>query len=137
MYYRGQMDEQGSSVETVVRRAVSHGPDTLDWHVWREIETQMSFVSFERTQAGEARPRFTIVELAEATGLTEDQLGRRKRGVSGFTLDDVYHIAEALGVEPHALIRAAVMRLRAEMKTPPKRLRDQVLEGPAGLPTIQ
>lgn len=126
-----------ADVATTVHH-MAHDAHGLDRFVVIEIKAQMAREAATRAAEGLEHSRFTLNELADLTaGMSVDQVGRRLRGETEFTLDDLEVIAEALGIEPFALLKAALMRKRKALGTAPKRLRDQVIEGPAGLPTIQ
>lgn len=87
----------------------------LDRHVVTEIKVEMMRVELERLhQTAEPYHKFTVTELAERVeGLSADQVGRRLRGESGFTLTDLEQVSEALGIEPWELYKAALLRQRS------------------------
>jgi transcriptional regulator with XRE-family HTH domain len=125
-------------VQPMAARRTIHDEDSVDFYVIAEIRVAMLRAELQRAMAGEVDSKFTVAELADMIdGMTAEQLGRRFRGESGVTLNDLERLAEALEIEPWALLRAALMRKRNALGTPPKQLRDQVIEGPGGLPIIQ
>jgi hypothetical protein len=120
-------------------RRVIHDANSVDHYVIVEIKIQIARMGLQRMEAGEAPdPTFTMAELADLVeGMTAEQLGRRFRGESAVTLNDLEKIAEALGIQPWALLRAAIQRKREALGVDPGPLRDQVIEGPTGQPIIQ
>lgn len=114
---------------------------SLDAYVVGEIRAAMARADAERVVSPEfTGSRFTVAELAELTKghLNAEQLGRRFRGETGLTLDDVDVLGAALGVEGWALLKAATMRRRIDAgESPTGGLRERVSRGPGGLPVIQ
>lgn len=135
--YIQAMAEEMSNLQSMAARRVMHDERSLDYHIVAELEVQMARLAFERATAGEKNPQVSRAELADMAGVPAEGLRRRFRGEANFTMDDLERLSEALGVEPWAMLKAALMRKRKTLGSAPKRLRDQVIEGPAGLPTIQ
>lgn len=120
-------------------RRVMHDESSLDYWVIAELKIQMARAGMQRFEAGEADdPAFTVAELADLVpSISAEQLRRRFRWEASIALNDLEELAEALGMEPWALLKAALMRKRMALGLNPGRLRDQVIEGPAGFPTVQ
>jgi len=127
------MTSTAPTLHPVAERGVSE--DSFDAYVVAEIRAQMSRPDLRRGMV-----RMTQQDLADATdGLTVEAIGRKLRLESHVYLGDLVQMAEALGIEGWAILQAASMRKRlADAVTPhDPPLRDQVLEGPGGLPVIQ
>lgn len=116
-----------------------HDESSLDYWVIAELRIQMARAGMQRFEAGESDdPAFTVAELADLVkGISAEQLRRRFRSEASVTLNDLEELSEALGIEPWALLKAALMRKRSALGLDPGRLRDQVIEGRAGFPTVQ
>ena len=127
------------NVRDVAARRVIQDANSVDHYVIVEVKIQIARMGLQRMEAGEAPdPSFTMTELADLIeGMTAEQLGRRFRGESAVTLNDLEKLAEALGIQPWALLKAAILRKREALGIDPGPLRDQVIEGPSGSPTIQ
>lgn len=132
------MSNAAPNVQDVATEAPKYDAGTLDYYVVQEVKAQVARIGMAMVEAGETfDPTFTASDVADLVGLSKYQIARRFSGHAGFSLDEIVQVAEALNIEPHALIRAALMRMRLALGIEPKRLRDQVLAGPTGLPTIQ
>ena len=120
-------------------RRGTHDANSVDHYLVVELRIQMARFGLRRMESGEAPdPTFTMAEYAfMVEGMTAEQLGRRFRGESAVTLNDLEKIAEALGIQPWALLKAAIQRKREALGVDPGPLRDQVIEGPTGQPIIQ
>lgn len=109
----------------------------VDRAIAAEIRAQMAVITARRIAEGHLTATYTQGELADVADMPLSQVGRRLRGESPFTVDDLVTLSVALGIEPWALLHAAVIRQRAASGVSPTGLRDQVFTGPNGFPVIQ
>lgn len=110
----------------------------IDHAIAAEIRAQMAVITANRIAAGDLTASYTQGELADDAQMPLSQVGRRLRGESPFSVDDLIALSTALRIEPWALLHAAIIRQRAAAGQPLERgYRDQVHRGPTGYPVIQ